>query len=282
MIAQENFPVGSLLIRSDLRPAVLAFYRFARAADDAADDPTLGAPAKLARLARFEAGLDGDRDGASEAIGLRAALAPIGKLALAAHAAGLLVAFRQDALGAVYPGWADLVAYCEHSATPVGRFLLGLHDEGARGLGASDALCTALQILNHLQDLRDDRERLGRVYLPAALLEAAGSAPADLAAARLAPALRLALDDALDRVDALLVEAHALPDRLVSPRLAGEAKAILVLARRLAARLRREDPMAGRVRLSRLDFAGASLAGALRAFGLQGAGRPAVAARGRA
>ncbi len=252
----ENFPVAGRLLWGAERGRVLAFYAFARAADDVADDPGRSPERKLARLEAFEAALDG-RDGAPEGAALRAALgsgAPgIG------HARTLLGAFRQDARGARYETWADLRAYCAMSADPVGRFLLSLRGEGPGAEAPSDALCTALQVLNHLQDLRADRDRLGRVYLPAAWLAAAGAAPRDLSARALSPGARAAVDRALDACDALLDEAAALPGRIAHRGLRVQAAATHALARGLSARLRAGDPLAARVAPGRADVAAAVL-----------------------
>ena len=251
----ENFPVGSLLIRRDLRGVVAAFYCFARAADDVADDPALGSEEKLRRLDHFEAGLDGLAGGAPEGLALHGMPEP------ARHARHLLRAFRWDARGGACASWADLLSYCEDSANPVGCFLLDLHGERRGAWEMSDRLCTALQVLNHLQDLKADHLQLQRHYLPAEWLAEEGATFADLAATALSPALRRAVDRTLDRCDELLDGARGLPGALASRRLAGEAATILWLARRLSARLRRGDPLAGRVAPSRLDFARAGLWG---------------------
>lgn len=257
----ENFPVGSVLIRRDLRAVVRAFYAFARAADDAADDPRLAPAERLARIETFAAGLDGRPGGAPEGPVLIAALRSLGCEGAARHARQLLRAFRRDALGGDCRSWEDLMAYCEDSANPVGRFLLDLHGEGQEARPPADALCTALQVLNHLQDLREDHLRLGRCYLPLDWLAAEGLGPEALGAAHAAPGLRRAIDRALDRTDALLERAAALPGRLASRRLAGESAAILHLARRLSGALRRGDPLAARIAPSHGDFARAGLAG---------------------
>ena len=265
MTSGENFPVGSVLIRRDLRGTVFAFYRFARAADDVADATGLPPEEKLRLLDLFEAGLDGHPDGAPEGLALRALPDP----APARHARQLLRAFRRDARGGTCATWDDLLAYCEDSANPVGRFLLDLHGEGRGAWAMSDALCTALQVLNHLQDLRADHLGLRRHYLPADWLAEEGATHDDLAASALTPALRRALDRALDRCDALLDGAAGLPGALASRRLAGEAATILWLARALSTRLRRDDPLAGRVAPSRLDFARAGLRGLGTVLGLR-------------
>lgn len=259
----ENFPVGSVLIRRDLRSMVAIFYRFARAADDVADDPELPPGEKLRRLGRFEDGLEGLPAGAPEGHALRALPRP----EPVRYARRLLRAFRQDARGTTFATWEDLLEYCEDSANPVGRFLLDIHDETGAVRAMSDRLCTALQILNHLQDLRMDRLRLGRAYLPADWMAEEGAGPDDLGAPVTSPALRRVVDRALDRCDALLDGARDLPGALASRRLGGEAAATHLLACRLSARLRRRDSLAGRVALSRLDFASAALRGAGTALG---------------
>jgi squalene synthase HpnC len=264
--AHENFPVGSRLIRRDLRPAVLAFYAVARGADDVADDPDLPADEKLARLDRVEAGLLARPNGAPEGLALRDALSQAGRPGGLGHARRLLDAFRFDARGGEVATWDDLLAYCDDSADPVGRFLLDLHGEGSEGVPASDALCTALQVLNHLQDIKADHLRLRRRYLPGDWMAQEGAGAGDLAAPALTPALARVVHRALDACDALLAEAAALPRLLLSRRLAGEAAAILRLAQALAARLRREDPLAARVAPSRADFARAGLWGAWTAL----------------
>lgn len=257
----ENFPVASRLLWRRERAKVLAFYAFARAADDVADDPRLTAGEKLFRLRGFEEGLEGP-GGAPEAAGLRAALGA--DAASLSHARDLLGAFRQDAAGAEYAAWDDLLEYCAMSANPVGRFLLDLHGEDARAAAPSDALCTALQVLNHLQDLRQDRDRLGRVYLPADWLREAGVTPDALSAPGLSGGGRRVVDRALDACDRLLAAAAPLPDAIAAPGLRAQAAATHHLARRLSHRLRRQDPLAGRVSVGRTEIVWAGLAAALR------------------
>ncbi|MCC5976923.1 MAG: squalene/phytoene synthase family protein [Salinarimonas sp.] len=251
----ENFPVASHLIARPLRRAVLAFYRYVRAADDIADDGDLSGDEKLARLDTFERALiAGDADEP-----LAAALHEMD----AAFGAGieearmLLDAFRQDAVKTRYADWAELRDYCRRSADPVGRFLLRLHGEhrqpdGARAQKAADALCTALQILNHLQDLEKDRAALDRIYLPTPWLDLAGGEAAFFDPAN-GEGRRAVIDATLDRVDRLLDEARFLPGMVRSRRLAAESAVTLELAVRLAARLRSGDPVVTRVKLGKAD-----------------------------
>lgn len=261
MKTSENFPVASLLIRRDLRDDVRRFYAFARSADDIADTPGFSPAERLEKLDLCEAGLRGQDTGTPEARALHRAVSERSP-ALLEHARALLTAFRQDSRGHEYATDEDLLAYCRHSADPVGRFLLDLHGEDASCLAPSDALCSALQILNHLQDICDDKTRLDRVYLPADRLMAEGVEPSDLTAARSTAGLRRVIDGLLDLCDKLLEQAAPLPDRITARGLAGEAASILWLANNLSRRLRREDPLAGRVAPTPLAFLRAALVGA--------------------
>jgi farnesyl-diphosphate farnesyltransferase len=248
----ENFPVGSLLIRRDLRSHVHAFYAFARNADDIADSPDLAAGEKIARLDVMEDVLLGRRDdGAPSAVRLRGSLAETG--VTPRHSLDLLIAFRRDAIKLRYADWDDLYDYCRYSAMPVGRHVLDLHGEDRATYVPSDALCTSLQVLNHLQDCTNDLSALNRCYLP-------GVAVDELRSAAASPALRRVFDDLLDRVDVLNREATDLPRLTRSRRLRVETAIIVGLAHRLARRLRRGDPIARRIRLTKWDAVGSVLA----------------------
>jgi len=166
----ENFPVASALLPAGARRAIVAIYRFARAADDIADEGDASPHARHAALDAFEAQLRAIERGDTPAQPLFAELA----VAVRAHALplplffDLLSAFRQDVDVARYADYAALLDYCRRSANPVGRLLLALY--GVRGSDAgrdSDAICTALQLANFWQDVAVDW-RKGRVYLPLA------------------------------------------------------------------------------------------------------------------
>ena len=259
----ENFPVGSFLIRKDLRPHVHAFYRFARNADDIADNPLLSADDKVSRLDRMGEILGGaPGDESPAAIAMRHSLAETGTTTQHCH--DVLRAFRLDATKLRYRDWDDLMEYCRYSASPVGRQLLDLHGESRDTWPASDALCSALQVLNHLQDCADDYRSLDRVYLPLDLMGEAGITVEDLTAPAAKPGLRLVLDRLLDATDRLIVKAVDLPGGVKARGLRWEAATIVDLARRLSRRLRRGDPLAQRVALSKGDFAVALVAGIFR------------------
>lgn len=244
----ENFPVASFLIAPEHRAPIMAFYRFARAADDIADHADASASDKLARLAAMRAGLDGD--GAPEAMALGAAmrehaLDPV-------HANELLDAFVQDVTKTRYASWAELIGYCRLSAVPVGRFVLDVHGEDRATWPLSDALCAALQIVNHLQDCGKDARAIDRIYLPADLMAKHGAHEADLFGDAATPGLRAAIAEAAGRTQKLLAESAPFARAIRSRRLAAEVAVIQRLAEDLARRLVRQDPLATRVAHGRL------------------------------
>lgn len=168
----ENFPVASRLVPAPLRPAIVAIYRFARAADDLADEGDAPADERVAALAAFGRALDAIEAGATPAEPPFPALAE----AIRAHRLplapfrDLLSAFTQDATTGRYATYVDVLDYCRRSANPVGRLLLALYgaDRGADrddSLARSDAVCTGLQLANFWQDVAIDW-RKDRVYLP--------------------------------------------------------------------------------------------------------------------
>jgi hydroxysqualene synthase len=254
----ENFPVGSWLIRRDLRPHVAAFYRFARQADDIADNRDLAPEEKVRRLDRMGEVLEGaSGEDAPSARAMRASL--LQTRVTPQHCHDVLRAFRQDATKLRYRDWDDLMGYCRYSASPVGRQLVDLHGESRDTWPANDALCSALQVLNHLQDCVADYRDLDRVYLPTEDLRRFGAEIADLGRPAAPPALRRVLDYLLDRTAELVRHARELPLGIVSPGLRRETAVIVNLAERLTAHLRRGDPLARRVKLMPYDF-GAALA----------------------
>jgi hydroxysqualene synthase len=269
--AYENFPVGSWLLPAALRPHVAVFYAFARAIDDIADNAELAPNDKIARLDAFERGVLGEA-GPDPVVGPVVARAEAMRVSLAAtgisprHCTDLIAAFKQDAVKARYADWDDLMGYCFKSAAPVGRYLLDLHGGSRHGYGPSDALCNALQVINHLQDCGDDYRTLDRVYLPAGWLRAEDAAVEDLGRTSLTPALRRVVDRCLDGVDALLTEARRLPAGLASRRLAMESAVILDIAVTLSGKLRREDPLAVRVALSKPVFLWCGVRGVATSF----------------
>lgn len=249
--ADENFPVGSVLIARRLRPHVAVFYRFARAIDDIADNPALAPDDKLARLDAFADAVSAAAPATANptAGAMRESLLATG--VPARHCLDLISAFKQDAVKSRYADWDELIDYCDRSAAPVGRYLLDLHGEDPGLWPANDALCNALQVINHLQDCGEDYRDMDRVYLPQDWMAAEGARDADLAAPALTPALRRVVDRCLEGCRALNRASAVLPVGLRSRRLAAESSVIRAIAQRLVGALARRDPLAGRVELGR-------------------------------
>ena len=260
----ENFPVASWLIKPRHRPVILAFYEFVRVADDIADHPTLVPQEKLARLDRLEASLMQDGGGEPEGVALRAVLR---RYSLPTrHAQDLLNAFRQDVTKLRYETWDELIDYCSRSAMPVGRFVLDVHGESHATWPANDALCAALQIINHLQDCAADYRKLDRVYVPLDALAAHDIGVEALAAERASPALRACLHGLVERTAALLQQSHGFDVSVTDTRLALEISVIQTLAAHLIKLLRARDPLRERVHLSKAGALAVAAGGGARAL----------------
>lgn len=260
--AYENFPVGSFLLPKAARPHVAVFYRYARAIDDIADNAALSPDDKIERLNGFAAALQGEGtvDRAYET-GVRMRQSLLASNVPLCHCLDLIDAFKQDAVKNRYDTWDDLMAYCIRSAAPVGRYLIDLTGGSRDGYAASDALCNALQVINHLQDCKDDYLTLNRVYLPMDWMRDAGADIGMLDGERETTALRQVLDRCLMNTRALMVQARPLPAGVTSRRLAMESAAIIRIADALVDKLAVEDPIAGRVQLSKASYAGCIVRG---------------------
>jgi squalene synthase HpnC len=249
----ENFPVASVLIAPRHRAPVMAFYRFVRAADDVSDNPAASADQKLALLEQMRASLVGDSDAVREGVALRAILAERGLSPV--HALDLLEAFRRDCTKLRYDSWDDLIDYCRYSAMPVGRFVLDVHGESPALWPANDALCAALQVINHLQDCGKDYRDLNRVYIPDPMLTAAGQDASALGAPQASPALKTVIADLARRNAALLDAAKPFARAIIDTRLALEVDLIHTLAQDLNRLLLARDPLSQGVHHSKTDVA---------------------------
>ncbi|HEY5107102.1 MAG TPA: squalene synthase HpnC [Caulobacteraceae bacterium] len=271
----ENFPVASVLIAPRHRPVVLAFYRVARMADDIADHPRAAPQEKLDRLNAIEAALLARANAPAAAVQLRDALQE--RALTPAHMLDLLHAFRRDVIKPRTADWADLMDYCRYSACPVGRFMLDVHGESRDTWGASDALCTALQIINHLQDCGRDYSELDRVYVPQDSLEAAGLGVETLGAPRASAALRSVLSELAERNGGLLATARSLAGAVRNLRLGLEIGVIQALAQSLNHRLLTRDPLSQRVHHRPIEALGIAAFGCGEALRSRlGLGKPVV------
>ena len=274
--AYENFPVGSWLLHPNFRPHIKTFYRFARTIDDIADSAKLAADEKIQRLEGFKSVLSGNVDSLNvygAALLMRESLENTN--ISTKHCLDLIDAFKQDVVKSRYDNWEQLMEYCARSAAPVGRYLLDLHGASSEDYGPSDALCSALQVINHLQDCKDDYLTLDRVYLPGNWMEAEGMDVDDLGSENSTLGVRRVINRTIAATEKLMDQAWKLPDCLSSRRLAMESVAILRIAERLIVRLRKEDPLSARIELTKIDYLWQLLRGAIPpAFGSIPSRRP--------
>jgi hydroxysqualene synthase len=216
----ENFPVASLLCPPRLRAPVRAIYAFARTADDIADEGDAATEQRLAELTRYRGALSAAATGAAalqmQWAGVFAPLAQaLREFALAPsllHA--LLDAFEQDVRNPPYVDRAAVLAYCSRSANPIGRLLLQLYridDEAA--LRESDAVCSALQLINFWQDLSIDLPR-GRNYIPTLDAQRHAVSLSERAALPDTPAARALVRELVLWAASLMAEGAALPLRV--------------------------------------------------------------------
>ncbi|MET0671728.1 MAG: squalene synthase HpnC [Xanthobacteraceae bacterium] len=275
--SDENFPVASWLIQARHRAPILAFYEFVRTADDIADHAQITAQKKVEILDRMEADLLGAGNGSAVAVKLRNVLAERGLSPR--HAQDLLKAFRLDATKLRYQNWDDLIGYCAYSAMPVGRYVLDVHGESRSTWPASDAICAALQINNHLQDCANDYRGLNRVYVPLDALAAAGTNVEALGAAKASPELMRCIAGLAKRTKALLHEGDALAVMVQDRRLGLEISVIVAMADRIADLLIARDPLSENVHIGKAGAAGIALSAMLKGMLRRLGPRPAVAAQ---
>lgn len=260
----ENFPVAQL-IRPRFRPHVMAFYDFVRAGDEISDDPLLEPAEKVKRLDAFGVALlDKNANSNHVVVTLRDSLKLTG--VCPQHALDLLTAFKQDATKTRYENWEELLEYCRYSANPVGRYMLELHGVGETSWEANDALCTVLQITNHLQDCGDDYRELDRVYIPLDMMGQYGTSPQELVYEKATPALRDTLDAVLNILDPLVKKGHELHKHVPDTMLKIDTSVIAVLADYMVRSLRKNDPLCQRTKPSKPAKVRALIIGSVRAF----------------
>tara|TARA_Y100001970_G_scaffold283401_2_gene398403 strand:- start:21860 stop:22738 length:879 start_codon:yes stop_codon:yes gene_type:complete len=259
----ENFPVGSWLIPADCRKHVKAFYLFARSADDIADCPRTDSLDKTKVLSQVQVYLGVDPSKLPEwALPYHYSL--IETNCSPVNGRDLLSAFIQDVNKTRYANWNELIDYCRMSAASVGRVMMDIHGEKNSDLSGSDALCSALQVLNHLQDCKKDYLTLNRVYLPEDWLNNESCSVEHLNSDYSSPEIRRVIDKCLDNIDRMLSEASQTPKSIKRRGLRIETEVILHLARLLSAKLRSRDPIARRVEVSKVFWVWCSIRGILK------------------
>ena len=212
----ENFPVASLLLPLRLREPVAVIYRFARTADDFADEGDCPPDERLARLQAYRDALGTIAAGGVPADPLLRALARI----IAAHRLpldlfhDLLDAFTQDVTQSRYADFAELLEYCRRSANPIGRLLLHLFERTSdENLRASDAICSGLQLTNFWQDIAVDYAKQ-RIYLPRDEMTRFGVGEEHIAQARCDDAWRALIGFQIARTRSMLLAGAPLGRRL--------------------------------------------------------------------
>lgn len=260
----ENFPVGSFLLPRNLRPHVSIFYQFARAIDDIADNPDLDPNEKVRRLDGFKDAVTGAEKSNSLYQTAHLMRDSLKKCQIKPkYCVDLIAAFKQDAIKHRYKNWDDLMAYCNLSAAPVGRYLVDLHGGSEDGYGPSDALCKALQVINHIQDCQDDFKKLNRVYLPLDWMAEEQVSFDALSEKRSIVGLRRVILRLLDSTEDLMFEARKLPIGLYNRRLSMESAVIIQIADRLIKKLRKYDPLVKRVELRKSEYLSCVVIGAI-------------------
>jgi squalene synthase HpnC len=224
----ENFPVASLLLPARLRRPVALIYRFAREADDFADEGDRPEAERLALLAGFGSGLERIERGEAPGIPWFADLATIirehGLPTALFH--DLLSAFAQDVVKKRYADFAEVIDYCRRSANPIGRLLLILYRaDTPRNLQYSDAICTSLQLINFWQDVAIDW-RKNRVYFPLDEMQAHGIGEAQIASGDSGGAWPAFMDFQVRRARALLYSGRPL-GRILKGRIGLEMRMII-------------------------------------------------------
>lgn len=227
----ENFPVASLLLPKPVRWPIEVIYAFARSADDFADEGGDPIPVRLEKLSAYERELDLIDAGKPSNHALFRDLAEV----IGAHSLpvklfrDLLDAFKQDVVKTTYRDFPELMDYCRRSADPIGRLLLHLFREtSAENLEQSDKICSALQLINHWQDVAIDWQKNdgGRVYLPQDDLARFGLSHSDIANATRSPAWRDLMRFQTDRARAMMMAGKPLSMRL-SGRFGAELRMIV-------------------------------------------------------
>jgi squalene synthase HpnC len=212
----ENFPVASFLLPRNLRPSVEVIYAFARSADDLADEGHAAPEERLAALTEYELALDGIESGSPPNLELfRALAAVIEEHHLPLHLfRDLLSAFKQDVLVKRYATFEALLDYCRRSANPVGALMLRLYNAAdADNMRDSDAICSALQLINFWQDVAIDWQK-SRVYLPLEDMARFGVTEAHLQRQQIDAAWRRLMHFQVERVRSMMLSGAPLACRL--------------------------------------------------------------------
>ena len=254
--SDENFPVASIMISKELRPLVMDYYHFARYCDDISDNPELSSEDKIAQLNDISDIFYGKKKYRGNKLSFAARLKnDFLREELDFSLAGdLLTAFRRDSVGYIYQTWEELIHYCLYSAVPVGRFMLAIHKEKNITYQPAASLCVALQIVNHLQDIKYDLLKLNRIYLPSEMMKEYGVNKEDLLADKSTPALKSLISYISELVRGQIKEGTVLPQLVTSRRLRYQLCIILSLTNIMLNKINKGDILTKEIRLNKWNW----------------------------
>ncbi len=249
-LTHENFPVASKLLPERCRQPILSFYSLIRGMDNIADDGSMPNVEKRDHLRRIRLAFQENQpemlpSWAQDYYHLLAQ-----RIFSHEWADKLWQAFWTDTEKSRYRDMDEVLAYCHLSAVPVGRFILEIAGEVKAKRSQADALCIALQLINHLQDVRSDYLERKRIYLPQFALDQQGLSERILEKAETGPKLRIIFNQWLDIIDDYLALASHLPKTIYHRGLRWEVQIIIAYAKALSRQLRKKDPMYQKVKLS--------------------------------
>ena len=251
----ENFPVASRLLPRQLRDPIAAIYAFARTADDIADEGDISRQLRLHRLREMETALDAVEDGGADNTPLFQALADtITRYRLPVDLfRDLLSAFRQDVSKTRYADFDELMDYCSRSANPVGRLMLYLTGQvsDSRFVMADD-VCSALQLINFVQDIDRDYRKNHRIYIPQAELQYYAVSEDDIKHRRNSAGFKQLMNFQIQRAAGLLDSGSPL-GRQSRGRFGLELRAIILGGSRILEKLRQQDDLFDQPRLNSRD-----------------------------
>ena len=253
----ENFPVASRLLPKHLREPIAVIYAFARRADDFADEGDLSNEERIAALNDFSEKLDLVEEGKEVNDTTFIALADVIKqhqLPISLFH-DLLTAFKMDVTKERYANFGEVMEYCRYSANPVGRLLLHLNKEtSTQSLGYSDAICSALQLTNFLQDISQDLEESNRIYIPQDEMEKYGVSEEDILNKITNDASRKLIAFQIART-ARLMQSGAALGKILKGRMGLELRMTIMGGSRILYKLNQQnDDVFSRPRLSKWDI----------------------------
>ena len=257
----ENFPVASFLINFEIKEFIRIFYFFARTADDIADHEKLKPAEKLKLLNFFDDSIK--QEGKTDLIVINNLIRSFKKIGFAKeYSRNLLKAFKLDAKKKRYKNWDELIYYCKYSANPVGRFFVDLCYQKKKKklvnrkkiLSASDNLCTSLQIINHLQDCKDDFKKNNRIYLPDSLFKKYSVDISSLNKKKSSEKFSMLKDEVISNTEFLLNNSKDGLKMIDIWKLKKETLIIFNIAKRLCFLLKNNDLLEKKIKLSRIDL----------------------------